>query len=181
MAPIAHLRRFTIALLVALMAIAATVGSAFAAPGPGNQPPANPAGLTRAYREQQARLKLQDLRLKHAAEFAGKVEAMVAKLKAQGKDTAALERALAEYRAAIERARSEWQAAAATLAKHAGFGDDGKVTNADQARATLKDAHGHMEQTHKIAHEAFVALRKAMAEFRKANRGTPELPQPQEP
>lgn len=173
------LRRWTIALLVALVAAATFVGSAAAAPAvpERKQPPAGSA-LARSYRAEQVRLKLQQQRLAQADEFAAKVDALVAKLKAKGKDTAALEAALASYRAGMAGARAEWLLAAGVLQAHAGFDADGKVADADQARATLKEAHGHIEQTHKLAHVASLELRLALAKIRKDARGLdiPALP-----
>lgn len=188
-------RQLSIALLAALIAIAASLGSAFAAPSSERQPPpsatqpparptppAVPANqLARTYREEQQRLKLQDVRLKGAVEFATRIEKVIAQLKSKGKDTTALEAAVASYRTGITNARAQWQIAADALAAHAGFDANGKVTDADQARATLKSAHSAMEQARKTAHDAFVALRKALAEARKANRTMPKLPEPQEP
>ncbi|HRC76153.1 MAG TPA: hypothetical protein PLO33_10780 [Kouleothrix sp.] len=177
MASIVRIRRFAIALLVALAAISATVGSALAA-APATTPSAGQSALAQRYHTEQDRLKVQDLRLQRAADFAAKVDALVAKAKAKGKDTAALEAALASYRAAIVSARAEWQAASDALAAHAGFDAAGKVTDAAQALATVQSAHEHMAQAHTLAHGAFVAMRKALADFRKANRS---LTQPQLP
>jgi hypothetical protein len=137
--------------------------------------------LTRAYKLEQQRLRLQDVRLKTASQYAGKIDQLIAKLKAKGQDTAALEQAVAAFRTGITQARAEWQAASATLATHAGFDGAGKVTNADQARATLKDAHGHMEQAHTIARGAYQKLHAAIAAYRKAHRELKEPAAPPQP
>ena len=121
------------------------------------------------------------MRLKNAGQYAGKIDELIAKLKAKGKDTAALEQAVAAFRSGIAQARAEWQAASATLSTHAGFDAAGKVTNADQARATLKDAHGHMEQAHTIAHAAYEKLHAAIVAYRKAHREVKEPVAPPQP
>lgn len=180
MGRIAHLSRWMLALIVALVAVGTNFGSAAAARSEGPKPPAN-QNLTQLYRAEQQRSKIQAERLKQVMAFAGKVDQLIARQKDKKQDTAALERAAASFRAAIERARAEWQAASAALTAHAGFDNDGKVTNADQARAMLRDAHGHMEQAHTIAHNALRELRGALAAYRKAHREAPELPMPQEP
>lgn len=177
---ITTLRRWTLALLVALVALGTFAGSAAAAPATAKQPPANPA-LTRTYRAQLKRLKLQQQRLAHADQFAAKVDALVVKLKVKGKDTDEIEAALADFRATMASARAEWQLAADLLAAHAGFDADGKVTDTTQAGATLKAAHGHMEQAHTIARGAAKEMRQALAQFRKAARGTATPPVPVEP
>jgi hypothetical protein len=178
---IARFSRWTLALLIALVAVGMSSGSASAAPAKPTPPiPAN-AALSRTYKLQQDRLKLQDVRLKNAGQYAGKIDELIAKLKAKGQDTAALEQAVAAFRSEIAKARAEWQAAGTTLAAHAGFDAAGKVTNADQARATLKDAHSHMEQAHTIAHAAYTQLHAAITAYRKAHREVKEPVAPVEP
>jgi hypothetical protein len=168
------------ALAIALVAVGMTFGTAAAAPARPEKPRPN-AQLTAMYRVEQIRLRVQGERLTRAATFAAKFDALVAKLKAKGQDTTALEQAVAAFRTSLDQARAEWQSAKDALTTHAGFDDAGKVTNADQARATLKDAHGHMAQAHTIAHQAFLTLRKAVVAYRKAHRSTPEVPAPVEP
>ena len=182
MSRIAHFSRWTLALLIALVAVGMSFGSASAAPASGSPAPkpAN-AALTRAYKLERERLKLQDVRLRNAGLHAAKLDELIAKHKGKGQDTAALEQAVAAFRSSIDGARAEWQAASATLATHAGFDGDGKVTNADQARATLKDAHGHFEQTHKIARGAYEKLHAAIIAYRKAHRDAKEPIAPPQP
>jgi chromosome segregation ATPase len=157
-----------------------TIGSASAAPAKPVADKAN-AALSRRYKEEQQRLKLQDARLNRAAEYAAKVDSIIAKLKAKGKDTAALEQAVAAFRAGIAQARAEWQAASDTLSTHSGFDADGKVSDADQARATLKSAHEHMQSAHTIARGAYKSLHEAIVAYRKANREVKEPVAPVQP
>jgi hypothetical protein len=180
---IAHYSRWMLALIVALAAFGMSLGSASAAPASaGNAAGAGPnARLAAQLRVERQRLKVQDIRLKRADEFAGKIDALIAKLKAKGQDTTALEQAVASFRTGMASARAEWQAASDTLATHAGFDDAGKVTDVTAARATLKDAHGHMEQAHTIGKLAFRDLRTTLIAYRKAHRGTPVTPTPVEP
>jgi hypothetical protein len=173
--------RWFLALLIALVAVGMSFGSASAAPAkPTPTPPAN-AALSRTYKIEHDRLKLQDVRLKNSIQYAGKIDELIAKLKAKGQDTTALEQVVAAFRAGIAQARAEWQAASVTLATHTGFDDNGKVTNADQARATLKDAHSHMEQAHTIAHAAYAKLHAAFVAYRKAHREVKEPVAPLQP
>ena len=178
---IARFSRWTLALLIALVAVGMSFGSASAAPA--KPTPPNPANttLTRSYKLEQDRLKVQDVRLNNAVKYAGKIDELIAKLKAKGQDTAPLEQAVAAFRTEITKARAEWQAASTTLAAHAGFDAAGKVTSADQARATLKDAHGHMEQAHTIAHAAYAKLHAAVVAYRKAHREVKEPVAPVQP
>jgi hypothetical protein len=178
---IARFSRWILALLVALVAVGMNFGSAAAAPAKPTPPNPTNAALSRTYKLEQDRLKLQDVRLKNAGQYAIKIDELIAKLKTKGQDTAALEQAVAAFRADIASARAEWQAARAVLSTHAGFDGAGKVTNADQARATLKDAHGHMEQTHTIARAAYEKLHAAIVAYRKAHRAVTEPAAPPQP
>jgi hypothetical protein len=178
----ARFSRWILALLVALVAAGISFGSAAAAPaGKPTPPKPNNAALARTYKLQQNRLKHQDVRLKNAEVYAGKIDQQVAKLKAKGQDTTALEQAVAAFRASIAQARAEWQQASAVLTTHAGFDDAGQVTNADQASATLKDAHSHMEQAHTIARTAYRSLHAAVVAYRKAHRQMAEPVAPPAP
>ena len=179
MVRIAHLSRWVLALLVALVAVGMDFGSAAAAPA-SPKPPVHQK-LTQMYRFEQQRSKIQGERLKRTVAFASKLDQLIARQKDKKQDTAALERAVGSFRAALDRAWAEWQAASTGLTAHAGFDNDGKVTNADQAGATLKDAHGHMEQAHTIARNALRELHGAIAAYHKAHRGAPEVPMPLEP
>jgi hypothetical protein len=174
--------RWTLTLLAALVAIGMSVGSASAAPAskPTTPKPTN-AALARTYKLEQDRLRLQDVRLKNAIQYAGKIDQLIAKLKAKSQDTAALEQAVAAFRTSIASARAEWQAASATLATHAGFDSAGKVTDATLASATLKDAHGHMERAHTIARGAYAKLHAAIVTYRKAHREVIEPVAPPQP
>jgi hypothetical protein len=178
----ARFSRWILALLAALVAVGMSFGSASAAP---TSKPATPnpthTALTRAYRLEQARLRIQDVRLTNAGKHADRIDQLIARLQSNGKDTAALEQAVAAFRAGIAQARTEWQAASATLTTHAGFDDTGKVTDADQARATLKDAHDHMAQAHTLGHAAYQQLHAAMVAYRKTHRGVTEPVAPLQP
>jgi multidrug resistance efflux pump len=176
-----HFSRWVLALMIALVAVGMSFDRAAAAPAGGAHRPRVNARLAQMYRVEQLRLRVQGERLTRVDLFAGKLDTLIAKLKAKGQNTAALDQALAAFRAAIEQARTEWNAAKSTLGSHAGFGTDGKVTDADQARATLEDAHAHMQQAHALAKGAFRDLRAAFIAYRKAHRNVPEVPAPLEP
>jgi hypothetical protein len=169
-----RLARWTLALIVATLMLATSLGSAFATPRTPPNPPGRNAALEAAYRVAKQRLKVQDTRLIHADAYAARVDAVIARLKERRQDTAPLERAIAAFRSRMADARKEWQGAQAGLATHAGFDDQGKVTNADQARASLKGAHEHMEQATRIARAAYRDLHAAFVAYRRSHRGAEE-------
>jgi len=176
-----HFSRWILALMIVLVALGMNFDRAAAAPAGGADKPRANVRLAQMYRVEQLRLRVQGERLTRADLFAAKFDVLIAKLKAKGQNTAELDQALAAFRATIEQARTEWNAAKSTLHSHAGFGTDGKVTDADQARATLQDAHNHMQQAHALAKGAFRDLRAAFVAYRKAHRNVPEVPAPMEP
>jgi uncharacterized protein YhaN len=174
--------RWALTLIVALVAVGMSVGSASAAPrGRPDSPPKDKPRLEYAYKLAQQRLQIQDLRLKRADDYAGKIDALVAKLKGKGQDTAKLEQAVAAFRSAMASAGQEWQTASDILTAHAGFDGQGKVTDATQAAATLKDAHSHMQQASKIGGGAYKDLRAAIVSYRKAHRAVVEPAAPPSP
>lgn len=176
-----RIARWTLALVVAALTLTATLGSAFAAdrrePPP---PPPPPAGspLERAYQDERARLGMAEARLQRAGSQADSVQELIARLRAHHQETAPLERALAAFRERLAAARHEWEQARDTLRAHAGFDDQGKMTNADQARATVASAHASVEHVRRILDEAQRALDAALAAYRNARRDStaPQIP-----
>jgi hypothetical protein len=150
--------------LAALLFLISTFGVAAAAEhGPTTPPPTNYAELEQQYRLRQLQVRSLDELLKRDERRCSEVEKLIAYAKTKGKDTAALEKALAAYRSKLGAARTAWYTAATTLKTHTGFSASGKVTNADQARATLKAAASALEQSYLAARSAEELLNKALA------------------
>jgi hypothetical protein len=153
--------------VVALLVLLGTFGVAAAAETKPTKPPQAP----NAELEQQYRLRQQQLRsvydmIKRDQRRSEEVAKMIVHAKAEHKNTAALEQAMATYREKLGTASTFLQTAAAALKIHAGFSDAGKVTNLDQARATLKVAGSALEQAYRTAQGAEELLNKALAAFR---------------
>ena len=150
--------------LAALFVLIGTFGVAAAAErGATTPPPPNYAELEQQYQLRQLQVRSLDELLKRDEHRTTEVAALIARAKAAGKNTAALEQALAAYRSKLGAARTAWYTAAVTLKTHTGFSTAGKVTNADQARATLKAATGALEQSYVAARSAEELLNKALA------------------
>ncbi len=152
--------------LVALLLLLGTFGVAAAA----DSTPTKPPHTANAELEKQYSLRQQQLRsvyemIKRDQHRSEEVAGIIAYAKSKGKDTAALEQALVTYRAKLVAAGGFLQTAAAALKAHAGFNSAGKVTNLDQARATLKTAGGALEQSYHAAQSAEELLNKALAAF----------------
>ena len=95
-------------------------------------------GLEKAFQYEQQWLSRQQERLSRAGEFAAKVQAFIDEQKAKGKDTAALEAALVAFNQQVAAAQGEHDNAASILSAHAGFDENGQVTNREAARETVK-------------------------------------------
>lgn len=168
--------RLFLASLIAIVLCGAMPWNVSAAP----KPPQDGAkvALQRAFAEQQHALTALGRKLDRADARAAKVASWIAKVKAQGKDTTALDAALSAFKDKIAAARASWAAADATLKAHAGFDDSGKVTDSTAARATVEQARSQLESTRRTLAGAYRDLRAAVVAYRKAHRGVddPQVP-----
>lgn len=160
-----RIARWIIPTLAALMLLIGTFGIAAAEERGPTQPPKAPkyTELEQLLRLRAAQARSLDEMLRREARRGDEIAAKIARAKAEGKDTAAIEQALATYREKLYAAHAYWQAAADKLKAHAGFSNAGKVTNPDQARATLKAAGAALEQAYRTARGAEEQLNKALA------------------
>jgi hypothetical protein len=167
------LTRMTLAGFALAGTLLAQAAPAFAAP-PAQTP--EPPGAFReqaqeyALKREQLALDGLALRIDLAEDIAAKSHEWVDWLKSQGKDTAVLEAALATYEAQVNAAQVSWDGANAILSNPAGFDDAGNVTDPDEARETLRAGADALRQTHRILADAGRAFRRAVQDFRLANR-----------
>jgi len=103
-----------------------------------------------------------------------KIQDLIDKAAANGKDVAALQAALDAYKYAVDEAGPLYEKAQAIVATHAGFDEHGKVTDFEQAKATLKELGAQLKALHEQIGLPGKALREAIKAFREANpRPTP--------
>lgn len=124
--------------------------------------------LENALRREQIALANQAQRLERASLSAGKVQDLIDRLAAGGKDTAALEQALADFEASLAVAESEHAAAAAILAAPAGFDASGQVTDAKLALETVRTAGAALRRAHLELTQATLALRAALRAYKQS-------------
>ncbi|MBV6391895.1 MAG: hypothetical protein KPEEDBHJ_01111 [Anaerolineales bacterium] len=103
-----------------------------------------------------------------------KLQGMIDKAAANGKDVSQLQAALDAYEAALTAARPQYEALGNVIDAHSGFDANGRVTNAEQAKATLKEAGGKMKAIKESMGGTFKALREAIKAFREANKPAEE-------
>jgi hypothetical protein len=154
-----------------VLAFTAAVAPAYADEGAGG---AQTAGggqrLEKIYAREQEWLEMQAERLSHTGEFAAKVQAFIDEQKAKGKDIAALEAALAAYNQQVAEAQDLHNTAAGLLAAHAGFDENGQVTDPEQALQTVREAGQALRDARQTLNRARHDLLKALRDYRRANR-----------
>ena len=107
------------------------------------------------------------------------VQTLIDKAKANGKDVSALQAAFDSYKAAFEKGKPIYEQAKTTVAAHDGFDANGKVTDLEKAKATVKSLADTLKQYRDTVGDAFRTLREAIKAFREANpRPTPVPTQP---
>ena len=122
---------------------------------------------------EQKWLSEQQANLDKANGVVSKVQTYITNQKAQGQDTSPLEAALATYQKQLTTAQASHTTAANLLSAHAGFDNNGNVTNQDQARQTLTDAHQALSDAHLTLVQAGTDLRKALNDYRQAHKPAP--------
>jgi hypothetical protein len=101
-------------------------------------------------------------------------------LKADGKDTSALEVALNTYKGQLQTAQAAHDKVKSLLDAKSGFDANGKVTNAEQARDTLKNVREALKDAHTAIKGAAETFRAAVKSFRQANK-PPKIEKPEQP
>jgi hypothetical protein len=166
-----------------MVAAAALLGSVSPAAAAGElQEPAPPSNerLTLLYERLQLVLEGQALRLEYAGKAADHGQKWIDLLNSQGvEDVDELEELLAEYRAGIADASESYTAAADILAEHAGFDDEGNVTDPEQAAQTLREAGQNLRESHRTLREATRDFRMGIRDWRMEHR-PPRPPRPNE-
>jgi hypothetical protein len=119
-------------------------------------------------------LQGQGLRLDMSRTIATQTQTWIDALKADGKDTSALQSALDAFNGQVQAMQAAHDKAKGVLDAKAGFDAGGKVVDAGQARQTVQDARQAMKDAHGIIKSASDAFRDAVKAFRQANK--PKVP-----
>jgi hypothetical protein len=170
-----------IAAVVLVVSAVLLVGVVPALAADDEAPPPRPR---RGWGDPGPRLEFAYLRLQHASEdlalhigHAGEVAEFMAEwietLRADGQDVSELEEALADFEAALVTAESYQQQAAGILSEHQGFDDDGKVTDPELARETIREAGRNMRDGRRALRDGTIDLRRAIRDWRHEHRPKP--------
>ena len=154
---------------LSLAVLAALVFAGIAAAAPAHQK-IGAIALENFMKREQIALNDQAVRLKAADDVIGTTRGWIGQLKAAGKDTSALESALAAYQAQVASAHSSHDTAAAVLASPAGFDGSGKVTDAKTALQTVINAGKPLRQAHLTLVQGTIDFRTAVQNWLAANK-----------
>ncbi|MDO8972048.1 MAG: hypothetical protein Q7U74_15245 [Saprospiraceae bacterium] len=125
--------------------------------------------LERAFQLQQRMLEIQAQHFERVDARFSKIESMLVKAKANGKDTAGVEAVLAQLKTKETDAKKLHKDAARILKTHAGFDASCKVTDREAAKETLKDAGEKMKESRNFFGEVWEAVREAVKSWRESN------------
>ncbi len=124
-----------------------------------------------------ARLEASHSRLEVVFDFANqhtaKVQQLIDRAKANGKDVAGVQAALNNLETALTQARPIFEGTSGTVASHQGFDANGNVTDATQAIQTVRDLTAKDQQIQSILAPAQQALQEAFQTFKQTNAPTP--------
>jgi hypothetical protein len=95
-----------------------------------------------------------------------RTENLIARLEENGLDPAPIPTALSEFQVEAIANQPEFTEALAILAAHAGFDDEGKVTDRGEAAKTINQARVALEKAHRGFHDALQDLRLVLQEYR---------------
>jgi hypothetical protein len=143
-------------------------GVAWAA-SPVGQGQVGDAALETLLKREQLAFDGQTARLKAANTIISKTQTWINGLKSAGKNTSALETALATYQGQIASAQADHDAGGSLLSSKAGFDANGKVTDRQAALSTIKSAGKSLRQSHLTLVQSTLDFRDAVRNWRAAN------------
>jgi hypothetical protein len=99
-----------------------------------------------------------------------KFQARIGKAAANGKDVTALQAALDAFESALKSAKPTYESISGIVNSHQGFDANGKVTDTEKARSTVKEMRTKMVELKSAMGGTGKALRAALKAFRAANK-----------
>ena len=81
-------------------------------------------------------------------EFVAKVQKLIDRAKANGKDVSAVQAALDTFKIAVKKAQPIYESVKGLINSHQGFDTNGKVTDPEKAEETVKAMHEKLKEIH---------------------------------
>ena len=111
-------------------------------------------------------------------EFVAKVQKLLDRATANGKDVSAIQSALDAFKDAVKDAKPIYESAKGIINSHQGFDSNGKVTDPEKAKETIKAMHAKMQEIKTTMDGTGKVLREALKAFRDANPRPEKTPTP---
>ena len=108
-------------------------------------------------------------RMGRTDEFVAKVQKLIDRAKANGKDVSAVQAALDAFKVAAKQARPIYESVKGVINSHQGFDSNGKVTDSEKAKETTKAMHEKLKQIRDTMNGTGKALHEAIKAFHAAN------------
>ena len=108
-------------------------------------------------------------RMGRTDEFIEKVQRLIDRAKANGKDVSAVQAALDAFKAAVKDAQPIYESVKGLINSHQGFDTNGKVTDPEKAAETVKAMHEKFKEIRDAMNGTGKALHEAIKAFREAN------------
>jgi hypothetical protein len=161
-------------ILVALIAaLGLTSLSAFSVSAAGLSAPTALAQQTQLTNERLEQIWARQLRryerMGRADEFIERVQRLIDRAEANGKDASAVQAALDAFAAAVKEANPIYESMKGIVNSHQGFDDNGKVTDSEKAKETVRSMHEKFQEIKTVMNGTGRALREAIRAFREAN------------
>jgi len=161
-----------IAMVAALAIAILPLMSASAAPATDDPPPQREVSAERLEKVWARQLRLYE-RIGNGYDrsdgFVEKVQTLIDKAGANGKDVSAVQAALDAFEAAIKEAHPVYESAKGIINSHQGFDNDGKVTDIEKAKETVKSMGEKLKEIKESMGGTGRALHEAIKAFREAN------------
>ncbi len=108
-------------------------------------------------------------RMGRANIFVDRIQMLIDRAKANGKDVSAVQAALDAFKAALKNAQPIYESTKGIVNSHQGFGDSGKVIDPVTAQQTVLAVHAKFQEIRTALNGTGKALRDAIRTFRQAN------------
>ena len=108
-------------------------------------------------------------RMGRTDEFIERVQKLIDRAKANGKDISGVQAALDAFKAALKDAHPIYESVKGIINSHQGFDTNGKVTDPEKAKETIKAMHEKFKEIREVMNGTGKALREAIKAFREAN------------
>ena len=107
-----------------------------------------------------------------------KAQQLIERAAENGKDVSAVQAALDAFEDALKDAQPVYESIKGIVNSHQGFDEDGKVTDAEKAKETVREMGGKLKEIKDAMDGTGKALREALQAFREANPRPERTPTP---